>query len=544
MERKRNASTGCWMPGMHTSKTKSEIIKEVINGFQIQKITDYWTLRKFGTNKFVRTKFGDVGNGHQVASLLLGQPQKISVEVIDKIAKVLDWMPTPSQKIQKYKKELKRHGIVDYWTLRNVGVNFFKLEFTIVKKGAMEFINIVLGRNTDVRTLVSLEDLAKFFGWFPTEEDRKKKALHELTKHNIRDYWTLRYKIGTWFHELDFNMFGKGFGFLRFFLENNVQKKVFHVDMLDTLAVWLDWMPTPEQKIERYRIELARHGITDHKSLIASGFRFTQLDFGIFGKGESFRSFVLEENTFSRRKNESLELVASKFGWEPRPENTLELLAVHGITDYWALVEFGSKNLRSVSFEGIGSIRALAGRILGRTILYVYPETLDEIAAKLGWTPTDEQKKEKCRQLLKPFGIVDYWTLKHKYSYETLKQLRFGGIGMEHNLTLRFLGVSTGLTMEGREKLTNYLGWTPTEEQKIERYMQEMRKNGLVTYLDLFRLRYRDFEALDFGVFGKGNGFLKTVLEMPHILSQKHENGDKRSIKLLEQLAQKLKLKK
>lgn len=542
MERKRDVSTGQWLPGVHTSKTKSEIIKEVIDGFQAQQITDYWTLRSFGTNKFVTTKFGDVGNGHKVASLLTGEPQKISAETIDQIADILGWMPTPSQKIQKYKKELKRHGIVDYWTLRNVGVKFFKLEFTIVKKGSMEFINLILGRNTDARVLSSLEDLAKFFGWLPTEDDRKKKALRELAKHKIRDYWTLRYKFGVWFHELDFNMFGKGFGFLRFFLGDKIQNKVFHVEMLDTFAIWLGWMPTAEKKLELYRIELARHGITDHKSLTALGWKFTQLDFGIFGKGESFGSFILEGSGLSVRKSESLELVASKFGWQPEPDNTLELLAVHGITDYWALIEFGFENLMSVSFEGIGGIRALAGKILGRTISYIYPETLDEIATKLGWTPTDEQKKEKCCQLLKPFGIVDYWTLKYKYSNKTLRQFRFGGIGMQTNFTIRFLGVSTGLTMTTREKLANYLGWIPNEDEKIERYTQEMKKNGLYTYLDLFRLRYRDFEALDFGIFGRGNGFLKTVLEMPHILSKQH--GDNRSVKLLEQLAQKLKLKK
>lgn len=281
-------------------QNRKAIIVLIRKELKEKNITDYWSLHVTGTNKFASMKFKTIPTGARMATFLIGKNYRRVPNFLDVVAEILGWMPTQKQKIKKYKEELKRHAITDYWTLIGKGPRkFFKLKFSITKKGgAIEFLSIVLGRSISRGKLSHLEELGKFLGWFPSRKQFKEKAIEELNKHGITNYWELRYKfsIRSLKKDLDFGIFGKGIAFIRFFIPNKIPKRKLCPKTVDIFAVWLCWMPTPEEKIERYKYEMRENGLVTYFDLMRIPYHiFESLDFRLLGKGRNFIKIVLEK---------------------------------------------------------------------------------------------------------------------------------------------------------------------------------------------------------------------------------------------------------
>ena len=253
----------------------------------------------------------------------------------------------------------------------------------------------------------------------------------------------------------------EGLGFFNYFMEKDFGRPICTTD-LDDLATWCKWMPTDDQKTQKYREELAKRGISNYATLIKSGHKFYGLDFGIFGKGGKFLSLALGDVDTSDKRVEHLVTLAKKMGWSADADKVLKALASKGITDYWTMFSLEADALNRLEFEGIGGARKLAGIILKRTVTYIDQATRDEIIARLGWLPSEEEKKKRYMEMLSQYGIYDYWTVRYKYSQEQFQALEFKGVGKGTNFVIAVLGKSEGFSVEIREEFAKHFGWIPT----------------------------------------------------------------------------------
>jgi superfamily II DNA or RNA helicase len=502
-------------------------------------VIDYWTLRLKG-HEFSQLTFGDIGSGRVIAGIVLGTvTESVSHEDFERIAEKLGWNLTDDEKKEKYLTELALHGVTDYWTLQEMGMKFFKLKFTIVKKGAMAFINLVCKKSTDDRTIAGLDQLAESLNWIPTEEEKLQKYKEKLNEKGVIDYWTIKYEMGTQkFIKLDFGFLGKGVSISNIILGDERDEYVTG-ETLEKIAKKFGWIPSEEEKLQKYLSELKKHQITDYRSLMSISYKFADLDFGIFGQGKSFASMVLDVVSVSKIPvaTELLKMLAKRLGWEEGRVEYIEALKKHGIVDHWTLISCYPINQKFEKVDfGIGNGRLIASGILGENIRHVTPAHLIQITEKLGWTPTEEEKISRYKHEFANHGITDYWTLRLSLGWK-FRQLTFGPFRGGKNFVGIILGdhsKSEQASMVIVEQIAAKLGWTPTEEEKITKYKEALAQNSIIDRETLLKPRYRDFIAMDFGVLGKGTSFLAIALDKPI--------GEMRSKSLLDELANKLRL--
>ncbi len=193
---------------------------------------------------------------------------------------------------EQFKDEMKAaiagHGISDRQSLLACGPRKFpSLDFGIFGKGKA-FAAKVLGRPVEKNVgLPELENIADILGFEKTSIEDYKKA---LANHGIADRESLLACGPNKFRGLDFRPFGKGQAFAAKVLGRPVGKNV-GLPELEEIA---DILGFEKSSIDDYKKALAGHGIIDRQSFLACGpKKFKGLDFGPFGKGQSFALKVL-----------------------------------------------------------------------------------------------------------------------------------------------------------------------------------------------------------------------------------------------------------
>lgn len=501
-------------------------IEKALEELKEKGITDYWSLIQFGVSAFHKSTFGRFGKSFALLNFIIGENDiSVNFKTIMKLADKLGWTPTEEDKNKRYKEELAKHGITDYWTLViHKAIHFSNLKFGKFGR-ASEFSFLVLGsklRGLDLSTHKPeiFEKLADKLGWTPTEEEKKRRFKEELAKYGIVDYWTLTFLGMGGFNKTKWGIFGKGKAFAGTFFKEFKHIRRLEEKDLDRLAVLLGWSLIEEQKIQRYKEEFAKHGITDYWTLLGNSYSYIRrMDFGIFGKGFSFCSLILSKTVDQLDTNQITDELAKKFGWLPSQKERIdqekqnivkykEALAKHGIVDYWTLVlKF---RFNELDFGSLGKAKSFLSLILQKEFGFITKELIVEVAEKIGWAVSEEQKIQRYKEELAKHGITDYWSLVF-LGANTLKRMKFGmfgGGGAFFNFTMNKVLENDG----DLKKLADKLGWTSTEEERIKKYCDALIEKGIKDYWGLLMVDVGEFRELDFGIFGKGTAFCCHVL--------------------------------
>jgi superfamily II DNA or RNA helicase len=419
---------------------------------------------------------------------------------------------------------LKSKSITDYWTLK-MASRFGTMRFPLIGTGYV-IMNTLLGKEGE-SILINAETIDRFadnLGWLPSENEKKARYYQELSMHGITDYWTLKAK-GANFFKLTFSIGSithankrGGMSFVNLVLGTNSDER--NLNRVEELANFLGWIPTEEEVLVKYKDEFKKNGIVDSETLLKIGIeKFKYLSFGIFGKGVKFLSLILKERSASASIT-NFKLVAKKLGWSELDKNYyLELLKKHQIIDYATLMAYGGYKFEKLDFGSLGKGGAFASSLLNKSTK-VSNDILKEIAEKLGWSFNEESRREWCKKILQQYGITDYWTLTHKYSWSNFTKLSFPGFthSKEKSKGISFMGLALDTSsiyfpIESRKQLASLLGWIVSEEEKKLRYKQELQKNRIHTRNELLSMPNIKLVYLDFGIFGKSKKFFSTVLE-------------------------------
>lgn len=414
------------------------------------------------------------------------------------------------------KDALIKNGITDYWKLRyEHKTKLKKMEFGVLGKMYRVYFLVFGSRIRSLDNFV-LDDFAKYLNWYPTDEEKTLKYREELLKEKIVDYSTLMNFPAHKLQKTTFGIFGKGKNFIKVILNDvhDVSPSVY-----GDLAKALGWGLSEEEKREEYKRQFILNGITDRASLL----KYTSADlkkvsFGNFGKGVKFFSHILSdaELHFSRKK---IGMVADYLGWtedkDPVQEviHYKEVLAKHGIVDYVTFLNFGPRKFLGEKLETFGSGYKLLLKILEvESIKPRWKFNLDLVAKKLDWELTEEDKRSVVLKEFAKYEITDYWTLR-EYGSIRFKSTTFGPLGKGYKLFLFVFGKTTNrIVMETLDEIAQYLGWFPSEGNKISKYKEKLYEHKLYTRKDLKQIHIAEFRNSDFGLFGKGEAFISEVL--------------------------------
>ena len=284
------------------------------------------------------------------------------------------------------KAELKNHGIMDRVSLIKTGVEPFSKKSFGEFGGGISLASFILPSTCQYVTLSVLEQIAEKLGWNDSVKTLE-NAKVELAKHGIVNRISLM-EVGSMnFRKLDFGVFGKGTAFTNFLLPNYSIKRV-TLDFLENIAGKLGW--EDQLTLELAKVELAKHGIVNRISLMEVGsMNFKKLDFGVFGKGTAFTSFLLPDHSIKKVTFNDLENIAEKLGWNDSVktlENAKVELAKHGIVNRISLMKVGSNEFRMLDFGAFGKAKAFTNFLLPNySIKNVNLETLKNIADTLDW---------------------------------------------------------------------------------------------------------------------------------------------------------------
>ena len=490
-------------------------------------IVDYWTLVTKKSSHFSKLKFGKFGAAGHFCFFVFGlclrdmDLTSTKVELLEKLAKKIGWEMTEEKKKEKFKEELAKQKITDYWSLVGFTLTKFqKTEWGIFGQGKA-FLGFFFDEFKDNRNL-SEDDfyrIAELLKWTPTEEDKIKRYKEEFAKHGIVDYPTLlENPYPSFIRKADFGQFGKGFSFCSHIL-NKTADQFSATQIINELAIKFGWLLDEKGRIEQeelkkaeYRAEFGKHGITDYWSLILGSSRLKKLKFGGFGGYSGFISTILGKKPNSAGK-EVLEEVVKKIGWIQTEEQKIirykEELAKHNITDYWSLVAKQQVGFAPLKFGKFGGGTLFFNIVMNKRLKN--DSSLGELAEKLGWSITEDQRIEKYREALIKNGIRDYWDIL-VIGIEEFRVLDFGFFGKATAFCCRVLQRSiTSVSKQQRIEVAVKIGMMPTEDVKIQKYKEELAKNGIYNRSDLDSIRTDHFTNLEFGIFGKARLFINYV---------------------------------
>lgn len=214
--------------------------------------------------------------------------------------------------------------------------------------------------------------------------------------------------------------------------------------------------------------QLARYGIFDRKTLCATSTHdFIDNDYGPFGKGTLFASFILGRTVAVRRP--ILDEIADVVGFEAQQEEELnpkeraiKALNQNGIVDRKTLLAVSPSKFAGMGFEGCGKGFAFAGAVLGRKIAAITVPVLVEIADALGFAVLDEVKedfKTVALRALAEHGITDMDSLIAVNAHD-FEDLQFGEIGKGRFFLKKLLGATAQVRADkpNRRKAGEILG--------------------------------------------------------------------------------------
>lgn len=325
-----------------------------------------------------------------------------------------------------------------------------------------------------------------------------------LSNYEITDYWTLRYESTESFKVIEFGVLGKIVNVYK--IITGTQIKAITNERLDNLAKHLGWFPTKEEKIDYYKQELEKKGITDYLTLITfPTIKFASTTFGCFGKGKNFIRTILQK--ICSVNILAYEEIAKVLGWtlseDEKKEEYKKYLAMHGITSRTTLLEIQVTILRYLDFGHFGKGATFFSLILKDKSPFTEQKVL-ALSDYLGWTEDLSANLVLCKNELAKHGIVDYVTLK-QFSYTQLKTKTFGEIGDIHDLLRKKLGLNFRFLFEATyDLIADKLGWTLSLEQKKEIVIQELSKHGITDYWTLKTYSTTVFRQSSFGALGKG----------------------------------------
>jgi len=314
------------------------------------------------------------------------------------------------------------------------------------------------------------------------------------------------------FAKLNFGEFGKGVGFAGKVLGSSIKGDITKL-VLAEIADLLKLPKLSEQNKKKWREVLASHGVMDRRSLMKVGsVNFGKLDFGEHGKGASFAGKVL-----GRSVRISLLILAEMAGElfgketdEERKEGYLRALEVHTILDRWSLFDLGPGRFKGLDFGEYGGGMAFMGNVFGRSIGVLTNSDLRKMSVILDLPNLSEQKKEECRTMLAVHKIIDRESL-IKVGSVRFKKLDF----LEHGKGTRFAGKvldrSVNVNYLVLNEIADVLFGKESEEGRIKSYLEALACNGVTDKGSLLR-KGKNFQNLDFGMYGKGTRFAGKVL--------------------------------
>ncbi|MBI2638841.1 hypothetical protein HYW83_04605 [Candidatus Peregrinibacteria bacterium] len=276
-------------------------------------------------------------------------------------------------------------------------------------------------------------------------------------------------------------------------------------------------------------IALARHNITDRRSLLACGpIKFTRLRFGEYGLGKSFISALLgksvrklsREMTGMPRGNVTLEILARvadalnlpEFS-EATKDKCKAALKKHGITDRESLVDFNPARFDELDFGEYGKGQGFAGFVLSRSFKGLRKKDLKQIADLLEMKKRPEvDKKEAFLHALANHQITDRLSL-ITCGVVVFRRLSFGSFGgakvfLEEVLGRKIASVSLDIFQE----LADILQLPQLSEVTLVRCKVALAKHGIMDRDSLMDFGTVKFSQTDFGLFKKGPAFVNAVL--------------------------------
>ncbi|QQR83400.1 hypothetical protein IPJ72_06445 [Candidatus Peregrinibacteria bacterium] len=193
-----------------------------------------------------------------------------------------------------YRDLLSHHGIHCWNELYECGpTKFRKLKLGEYGTGhlfAGAVLGRVLGRPVDFPILREIADVLKLP---EITENRRDYLRDELTKQHIYCRNGLRLCGPSQFTELNFEGFGKGFGFASAVLGKPVGQKI-KISALDAMADVLKLEEFSEEQRDYYRSLIEAHGVDNEEELIKKGVLwFRAAQFGPIGKGRKLAKAIL-----------------------------------------------------------------------------------------------------------------------------------------------------------------------------------------------------------------------------------------------------------
>lgn len=280
---------------------------------------------------------------------------------------------------------------------------------------------------------------------------------------------------------------------------------------------------------------LAKHGITDRKSLLSFGpKKFWRMQYQSFGMGQAFAAAILGK-AVNQVTIPILEEVADALGFEKEDikdirQSMLLALRKHGIIDRDSLLRFRIGRFKKTDFAPFGKGYAFAGAVFGKTSVGTTIQVLEEVADVLGFakSSTEEIKKRMCDALSK-HGIIDRLSLLY-FGKVQFVEADFPPFGKGKALAGEVLGrVVRNVTTSILEEMADVLGFAKeTAEERREVYRRILRDHKITDRLSLLWFGIDRFTQADFPPFGKGNAFAGAVL---------NRKPDRISISVLEEIA-------
>jgi len=342
-----------------------------------------------------------------------------------------------------------------------------------------------------------------------------------LAAHGITDRESLLHKGSSWFMKANFPPCGKAFVFAKAVLGRSIAPIT--TEILEEIAAVLELPEIEESSFESERLQqlkaLAAHGITDRQSLLAKGaVWFMKTDFPPYGKGAAFSTAILGRPA-KYTSIEIIEEIADRLGFEGKREtgaklNPIQVLAAYNVTDRESLLAKGSFWFNEADFPQYGSGRVFAGHILGRTILYISAEVLEEIADKLAFPKLDEnQKKQYQLSILAAHGIADRQSLL-AFGISRFIKTEFAPYGKGKNFAIAIIGHTfSHISKELLEKVADILGFSKLDEsQERQNQFHALMAHGISDRKTLLGKGSKWFMNADFPPYGSGRIIAGVIL--------------------------------
>ncbi|OGJ43281.1 hypothetical protein A3I58_00870 [Candidatus Peregrinibacteria bacterium RIFCSPLOWO2_02_FULL_39_10] len=277
-------------------------------------VTDRQSLLSKRSRWFAQADFPPYGKGRAFAGKILGDfSGHVRVASLDRIADVLGFEKlSREEELQQYRMVLVGHGVTDRQSLLSKGVLWFiRADFSPYGKG-ISFAGEILGRVVGGVCFTDLEQIADVLGFEKlSREEELQKYREILAGHGVTDRQSLLSKGSRWFSQTGFSPYGKGTAFAGRILGKSLTLIV-HIADLERIADVLGFEKlSREEELQRYRMVLVGHGVTDRQSLLSKGIAwFLGSNFSPYGKGKAFAGEILGRSTGQHVHIATLEEIA------------------------------------------------------------------------------------------------------------------------------------------------------------------------------------------------------------------------------------------